>query len=133
MQDKTKDIKPDYDNEDIVNEGPIITDKYISFMHTDHEHPYNDPFVLKIEDIFGFMMTYRKPYSKNDRKSLKNYRNKLTKHCRNCMRFPSICHESRFKKRDDICRVLYLKEAMTREIRGLKVRVKGGTVKIEIQ
>jgi hypothetical protein len=105
------------------------TDKFISFQDTRHDNPYDDPEVLKIEDIFGFMMAYRKPYNTNSRKSLKNYRNRLTKHCRGCVGFPDKCSDD---GTTDKCRVFYLKEAMTREIRGLKVIIVGGTAKVKI-
>ena len=113
-------VEPDYDNKEVENEGPIVTDRFISFNDTDHDNPYDDPEILKIEDIFGFMMAYRKPYSDDSRKSLKNYRNRLTKYCRLCSRLPSSC-QTLWK---DTCRVLYLKTAMTREIKGTEICVR---------
>lgn len=102
-----------------VNDGPYMTDKYISFQNSDYENPYEDPTVLKIEDIFGFMMAYRKPYSDANRKSLKNYRNRLRKHCKTCIRLPK-CYIG-----NDRCRTHYLKVAMTREIKGLIITIDG--------
>lgn len=106
-------------------------EKFISFQDTAHDNPYDDPEILKIEDIFGFMMCYRKPYSTSSRKSLKNYRNRLTKYCRDCVGFPDNCKADEEGK-DDTCRVKYLKESMTREIRGLKVKIIGGTARVKI-
>lgn len=117
MQDKTEVIEK--------------TDQWISFEHTDHDNLYDNPFILKLEDIFGFMVAYRKPWNKATRKSMKNYRNRLTNWCRdNCTRFPSDCENV---NGDDTCRVFYLKCAYTREIRGPKVRIRGGVVSIEVQ
>lgn len=144
MPDKTEDIElpddivgiavsgPDYDNKEIENEGPECTDKFISFRETDHEHPYDNPFFLKIEDIFGWMMCYRKPYDTDDRKSLKNYRNRLRGYCKTCYRLPSMCHrpikvekevngETKMVTIKDKCRIRYLKVAMTREIKGTEI------------
>ena len=104
-----------------VNDGPYVIDRFISFKDTDHQNPYNDPIVLKLEDIFCYTMAFRKPYDKDSRKSLKNYRNRLRNHCKTCYRLPNKCED-----KGDGCRVLYLKEAMTREIKGIIVKVTAG-------
>lgn len=132
---------PDYDNKKVINEGPMLIDRFISFRNTDHDNPYNVPEIVKIEEIFCFMMAYRKPWRKSSRKSLKNYRNRLTKYCRGCTRFPSDCKKlihvlvttESFKQTHDTCRIRYLKEAMTREIRGPIITVRGGNINIEVK
>lgn len=131
-------------------------DKFISYKNTDHDNPYDDPEFLKLEEIVCFIMAYKKPYKRSTVKSLKNYRGRLKKRCRGCTRFPDNCETFKdivktvspmvvvkgniiklrgtkiAKKWVDSCRVLLLKTRATKEIRGPKVRIRGGTAKISI-
>jgi len=138
-----------------MTEAEEKIDKFISYKNTDHDNPYDDPEFLKLEEIICFIMAYKKPYRRSTIKSLKNYRGRLKKRCRGCTRFPDSCedikgtlttvdpiiHEGivivphRYKhgkQWEDSCRVLLLKQRVTKEIRGPKVSIRGGTAKISI-
>jgi len=138
-----------------MTEAEQKTDKFISYKDTDHENPYDDPEFLKLEEIICFIMAYKKPYRRDTIKSLKNYRGRLKKRCRGCTRLPNECEQhwitmnieppivvngetirkityTTGKKWKDSCRVLLLKQRVTKEIRGPIVRIVGGTAKVTI-
>lgn len=127
-------------------------DRYVPFpsrndLREARSASYQNPVLLKVEDIFGFMMTYRRPFDLQDVKYLWRRRRELTKEvCARCYRLtpeeqpadkqrtrvfdipiPNECKrlgklvvESAIKKlplKCDDCRVLKLKIAMTKEIR----------------
>ena len=65
------------------------TDEYISFDKTNYRNPYIDPVLLALEDIYGYMLTYKRPFDRNDigyliRKKKGLHENK----CKNCYRLP---------------------------------------------
>jgi len=66
-----------------------MKDEFISFEKTNHNNPYDNPHLLKAEDILGYMLSYKRPFSEGDRFYLLRVKKKLHKEvCLNCIRYP---------------------------------------------
>ncbi len=67
----------------------IKDNHYVSFDGTDFFTRYDNPLLLKFEDIFGYLMTYKLQsngiFDTKTRKSVKSYRKAVTRDiCRKC-------------------------------------------------
>lgn len=67
----------------------MVKDRYIDFINTNHDNPYNDKEFLELDDKIGYMMAYKYPFVHNrDIKYVKKLRKKLTNDiCRKCKFF----------------------------------------------
>jgi len=66
-------------------------DEYISFEKTNYRNPYNNRHVLEMEDIFGYMLTYKQPLSLGDAGYLIRKKKDLhTEVCKSCIRLPEF-------------------------------------------
>jgi len=68
---------------------PPCSDEYISFEKTNYKNPYTNLCLLEMEDIFGYMLSYKRPFTKGDIGYLIRKRKKLhTDVCKFCYRLP---------------------------------------------
>ena len=70
-------------------------DEYISFAETSYGNPYSNLALLKAEDILGYMLSYKRPFTEGDKGYHLRIKKKLHKEvCEKCFRYPDN-HDSR--------------------------------------